>query len=272
MVKMDLHMHSTASDGTFSPAHMVRECKKRGIYYVSLTDHDTVAGVAEFLEEAKKRRIKAVSGVEFSTEHQKELHILGYGVDIQNAALLSELGRLAKSRESRVGRMVEKLQKAGCGISMELVTKYAGGNVLGRPHIAQVLVEKGCASSVNDAFLRYLTAGCPGFVPRESLSEDKVMTLIRGAGGQAVLAHPKSPGEEVLPLITRLKEKGLTGVEAFYPDHTDEECRELLMIARNLGLFVTQGSDSHGSLRSSTHVGREDRAKENIYEAAERLF
>lgn len=162
-MKIDLHMHSTASDGTDKPEEIVRQCAEQGLEYAVLTDHDTIAGVAAFATEAQKQGIKTVSGIEFSANSEKEMHILIYGADLQNAEFCALMTELAKRRSSRIAEMTQKLIDLGFGITHEQVWRFGGKRLCpGRPHIALALVEAGEAASVDEAFRKYLKVGLPG--------------------------------------------------------------------------------------------------------------
>ncbi len=272
-VLADLHIHSTASDGSFSPVQVAEICAKKGIQYAALTDHDTVLGVKDFLQAADRLHLKATTGVEFSVQYGGELHILAYRVDIDAPRFLSVLKDLGRRRADRAKRIVAKLQKAGMDISLAEVSAQVRGEVIGRPHIGRVLADKGYANSVSDAFTKYLNCGCPGFVERYSLTEQEAIHAIKNAGGLAVLAHPKLTfSTDFDALIQRLKNLGLDGIEAFYPLHTAEECTFFSRLGEKYGLFLTQGSDAHGDMRNTTYIGKEMRGKTHMEDAISRLF
>lgn len=272
-MRVDLHMHSTASDGTQTPAQMAQECQKAGLTHAALTDHDCITGVQEFLDEAKKLGICAIPGVEFSVEYPGELHILGYGVNLEQESFAKTCRMLAEHRESRAQRMAEKLCQAGYAISLDAIRSHAGGNLIGRPHIAAELVQKGYAADISDAFARFLNRGGTGFVERFRLKEEEAIALIHAAGGKAVWAHPKLAYAEDFPaMLNRLTAQGLDGIEAFYPLHTDEECAYFAQEGRKRGLLLSQGSDAHGTFRPSTFVGKERRGDEAVAPSAQILF
>lgn len=272
-MKADLHMHSTASDGTMTPSQMAEECQKAGLCYAALTDHDCVAGVEEFMARAEQLGIRAVSGVEFSVQYEGELHILGYGVDLGHSRFARECRVLAQRRETRVQEMAEKLCRAGYRISLERIRAHAGGDLIGRPHIAAALVEAGYARDIPDAFQRFLNRGGAGFVERYRLSEENAISLIHEAGGKAVWAHPKLALAQDFPaMLDRLVAEGLDGIEAFYPMHSDEECAYYMQQGRQRGLFISQGSDAHGTFRPSTFVGKEQRGDEELSDCLQILF
>lgn len=259
-MRVDLHMHSTASDGTLTPAQMARECKKAGLTHAALTDHDCIAGVEEFLQEARGLGVCAATGVELSVQYDGELHILGYGVDLGHARFAAACKMLAEKREIRAQEMAEKLCRAGYDIRLERIRAHAGGNLIGRPHIAAALVEGGYARDIPDAFRRFLNRGGAGFVERYRLPEQEAIALIHQAGGKAVWAHPRLAYAQDFPaMLDRLVAEGLDGIEAFYPLHSDAQCRYYMEEGLRRGLFLSQGSDAHGAFRPSTFVGKENR-------------
>ena len=261
-MKIDLHMHSTASDGTDAPQKVAQRCAQNELEYAVLTDHDTIAGSAVFQAEAQKLGIRTTTGVEFSANSEGELHILVYGADTQNAEFCALMAELAQKRNERVTKMTQRLMDCGCNISHDQVRRYAENGVPGRPHIALALVESGEAASVDEAFERYLKVGCLGYVPRRGVCEERILAVGRAAGGLPVLAHPKlTYAPDFDALIHRLKEEGLAGIEAFYPKHEDAECVCFCALAEKYGLFVTQGSDYHGVLHPSVYLGKEGRGQ-----------
>lgn len=272
-MRADLHMHSTASDGTQTPAEMARECKKAGLEYAALTDHDCITGVEEFLREARALGIRTLPGVEFSVQYEGELHILGYGVDLHHERFAAVCRVLAERRESRAQEMAEKLCRAGYPISLEKIRAHAGGNLIGRPHIAAALVEGGYAADVSGAFARFLNRGGAGFVERYRLGEEEAIALIHEAGGKAVWAHPLLAYAQDFPaMLDRLVAEGLDGIEAYYPAHSNEACEYFRQEGLKRGLLISQGSDAHGAFRPSTFVGKEQRGNLEISPCLQILF
>lgn len=273
-MKVDLHMHSAASDGTDAPEALAALCRAAGLTHAVLTDHDTMAGTADFLAAARVQGIRAVSGIEFSAEWEGELHILVYGADTADAALRQALCGLRQRREERMRRMVEQLRRAGVELSYDAVQRCADGASIGRPHLAQALCQAGYAASIAEAFAKYLTPGQAGYVPRQSLSVEEILAAAQAAGGLAVLAHPGlTQAEDYDALFARLKAGGLQGVEAFYPLHSDAACRAYYALAGKHGLFVTQGSDFHGTRREA-RLGMEQRGADTplLREGLRRIF
>lgn len=253
-MSVDLHSHTTASDGTFRPKRLVKRAVKNGVRVLAVTDHDTTSGLAEALEEAARWSIDIIHGIEINTEYRDhEAHILGYFIDVENAALQQRLAEVRDQRQTRVLRIIERLRAIDIDISEDDVGRFGKGDSLGRPHVAQALIAKRFASHMQDAFERFLGRDRPGYVPRESLSAAEAISLIRGAGGVPVIAHPGYlPSDEVLE---ELIAAGLGGIEAHYPSHTPAQRDRFVRIAQAHGLGVTGGSDFHGPQVKRTDVG-----------------
>ncbi|MBI2836458.1 MAG: PHP domain-containing protein [Chloroflexi bacterium] len=257
MSKVDLHVHSTASDGRLSPAEVIHEAARLGLTYIALADHDTVNGIEEALETARDYPgLTMIPGVEINTDVPKgEAHILGYCIGCQHSELLETLARLRDSREGRAQQMIAKLVKLGMPIEWERVREIAGTGSVGRPHIAQALLEKGYISTIREAFDKYLASGGPAHVEREKISPADAVHLVVRAGGLPVLAHPFTvPDPE--PLIVELKAHGLEGIEVHYNHYSDEERKKLGALARKYQLIATGGSDYHGiDMTNETPMG-----------------
>ena len=257
---IDLHMHSTCSDGTFSPSEVVRQVKAAGVTHMALTDHDTVAGLAEAREEAAGQGVAFLGGLEISAELQPgTMHILGYGFDEGSAHLLERLEYVRRARRERNPKIIANLNGLGFEIRLEEVAAKAGGEVLGRPHFAQVMLDKGYVESTQEAFDKYLAKGKPAYMDKERLSPGESVNVIRSAGGVAVLAHPLQlkarSDEEFEALIGGLVDAGLQGMECYYRNHTPEVTRNFLLLAKRFGLIPTGGSDFHGASRPHIHLG-----------------
>lgn len=226
------------------------EAAALGLRVLGLTDHDTVGGIAEAAAAADRVGIELVPGVELSTGGQdgtREIHLLGYFIDPTDSALLAGLDEYAQGRLDRLGRMARRLADLGVPISAERVRELAGPGTVGRPHVAQALIEAGHAADLRDAFDRFLGAGKPGFVPRPKVEPEDGIGLILGAGGVPVLAHPL--GEEDAELeatLRRLVPAGLRGLEVYYGEYDDEARARLAAVADRWGLIATGGSDYHG--------------------------
>lgn len=270
---IDLHMHSTASDGTDAPAVIIKKCAKLNLECSSITDHDTIDAQAEAAEAAKKYGIKYLTGVEFSVRHEGELHILGYGVDIFDSSFITELEALRESRLARVDLILGKLKELGIPISREDVVRNASGHTLGRPHVALALIEKGYAADFNEAFKKYLNEGGLCYVKRRKLDPAGAIDLIHAAGGMAVLAHPKFiRTSNIEGLIGEMQEMGLEGVEAYYPAHTDTEARRYENIAKSKGLLITAGSDYHGTMRVRSAIASERRKSKYLTASLQKIM
>ncbi len=242
---IDLHVHSSASDGALSPTEVVKESVAQGVWLLGVADHDTTDGIQEGLEAAREAGVTLIPGVELSVGAEAhEIHVLGYFVDTSDEALQAILHRLRGARDLRNERIVKRLCELGAPIGLERVREIAGDGSVGRPHIAKALVEAGHVTSEGEAFGRFLARGKPGYVGRERLSPADAAEAIRAAGGIPVLAHPGKLGSR--GKIEALIEMGMEGVEAFHSDHDDAHVRLLLSIAEERGLLVTGGTDSHG--------------------------
>jgi predicted metal-dependent phosphoesterase TrpH len=213
---------------------------------VALTDHDSAEGIDEALEAGKKLNIDVVPGVEINTEYEgKEIHMLGYYYDRSSSALEELFITLRKERIARMDRILSKLKNLNIQITRDDVMKEAGEGAIGRPHIARVLIKKGMAKDIREAFDKYLRKGAPAFVERFKLSPQDAIRFIREAKGVPVLAHPGLVGKDAI--IEELMPAGLMGIEAFHPDHAEEDRRRYAKLAADLGLIATGGSDFHGA-------------------------
>lgn len=256
---IDLHTHSTASDGSLSPRELIKHAREMGLKAIALTDHDTVAGISEAKRASMEAGIEFVPGIEISAQWEPgTMHILGYYLDCNDKHLNDTLKRLQKARKKRNLRLIEKLNKLGINISYQEVEKIARGQ-MGRLHISRILVEKGHASSINSAFRKYLAKGTPAYVPKTRLDPEKAIALIRKAKGVPVLAHPYTLGvsdtAEIEKLIQQLMDAGLQGIEIFYPEHSKEFEAFCIAMARKFNLLGTGGSDFHGKNKDEIKIG-----------------
>ena len=261
MGMMDLHTHTTHSDGSTSPTELVSLAAGNGARAVAVTDHDTVSGLAEGRQAADKAGVEFVNGVEISAEFSPgTMHILGYFINEEACDLQSKLLELKQARERRNPEIALKLRRLGFEVSYDEVAALAGNGVVGRPHFARVLVKKGYAASIQDAFDRFLAKGAPAYEEKLRLSPEQAISLIHRAGGVAVLAHPYQlklgSMEETEELVSRLSEIGLDGIEAIYSRHTPEQRRLYSEMARRIGLGTTGGSDFHGTYKPDIAVVR----------------
>ncbi|MCY2954050.1 MAG: PHP domain-containing protein [Planctomycetota bacterium] len=258
---VDLHVHSTASDGTFAPAEVARLAKASGLAGFALTDHDTVAGVAEAGEEAKRLGLEFLVGIEISVEYPRPgtLHMLGYGVDTASEALRELSVWQVESRNRRNPRIVQRLRELGVAITMEEVEAMAGSEVVGRPHVAEVLVRKGYVGSAKQAFDKYLGQGGSAYENRQRLPARRAMELIARSGGVAVLAHPVQLATEndaqLERVVKDLVDLGLGGIEVIHSDHSAELVEKYTKLAERFGLLKTGGSDFHGVNKKEIQLG-----------------
>lgn len=257
--RLDLHLHTTYSDGSLPPADVLALAQKAGVTALAITDHDMVDGLPEAFEAGARLGIEVIPGVEISSRYgNSELHILGYYLDWQNPILVERMACLRESRHKRNPLIIEKLQALGLDISYEEVKDLAGKGAVGRPHIARVLMEKGYVQSAKEAFDRYLADGKPAYVPRELPDPTVAIAWIREAKGVAVLAHPlwvKPKGEDFATLCGKLKAEGLGGIEVHYSTHSKQQTSDFLSVAKKLDLLITGGSDFHGVTKPDIEVG-----------------
>jgi len=247
MSRVDLHVHTTASDGKFTPAEIVCKAREAGLLYIGICDHDSIDGVAKAQEAVLKNPgLTVIEGVEINTDVPAgELHILGYYYDPDNLELIQTLERLRNCRIERAQKMINKLRKMGLKIDFLRVEELAGDGAIGRPHIAQAMLEKGYINSFREAFTKYITRGGPAYVERDKITPIEAIQLILRAGGIPVLAHPLA-FENFEAIIGDLKLGGLAGMEVYYNNYDPEQIKKLLQIAEQYDLIPTGGSDFHG--------------------------
>ena len=259
MNRIDLHLHTTHSDGSLSPTDVLRLAHKAGVTALAITDHDIVTGIPEAIAAGAELGIEIIPGVEISSRvGNSELHILGYCLQWQDPELNRRLAFLRESRHSRNPQIIERLRALGLDVTYEEVRALAGTDAVGRPHIARLLMDKHYVTSAKDAFDRYLAEGRPAYVARELPSPADAIAWIRAAGGVAVLAHPtwaKVSGESLNALLIALKAEGLGGIEVHYSSHTKRQTREYHDLAKRLDLLITGGSDFHGITKPDIEVG-----------------
>ena len=255
-MSLDLHVHSTFSDGTKSPAELVAMARERGLVALSITDHDTTEGTDEALAAGTRHGLEVVPGIEISVVHgESHLHLLGYYIDHRHRALQQLLSELQQDRRNRNTKIIETLQLLGAPITAEDVAVEAGCGETGRPHIARALMRKGLVSSIDEAFTRFLARGAPAYHSRRVLSAAEGIRLIQLAGGVSVLAHPATIDNslrKIPALVAELTACGLDGIEVYYPAHSRKNRKQLSSLASRYGLVVTGGSDYHGDIRPGT--------------------
>ncbi|MBN2017378.1 MAG: PHP domain-containing protein [Candidatus Cloacimonetes bacterium] len=255
-MKLDLHTHSTASDGTLTPQELVREAHRLKLEYLSLTDHDTIDGLS--LISDIPEGLHFINGVEISAEFPKTLHILGYGFDRNNEGLHQTLKELQDFRLNRNKKMIENMKALGFDITLDELEKEAGGVLIGRPHFANLFARKGYVSSYQEAFDKYLDKGKPLYLNKKRLHPKKAINLILDAGGIPVIAHPyqtKLDDQHLENLVAELNSYGLMGIEVYYSQHTPEQVTFYTHLAIKYGLLTTAGSDYHGSTKPNIHLG-----------------
>ncbi len=251
---VDLHVHTTASDGALSPSEVVRAGRNADLLALAITDHDTTAGLDEALRAADGGTMALLAGVELSVDEQSgsDVHVLGLLIDHHDAALAAALTGLREEREERAARMVAALAAAGHPIDLDSVREVARGGSMGRVHIARVLVGAGSVPSIDAAFRILIGRDAPFYSRKQTLDAVTAVATIHGAGGVAVLAHPGVSGE---PALTALIEAGLDGIEAFHAEHTAPDRERFAALAAYHGLLVTGGSDFHGPGVHSAPIG-----------------
>ena len=241
---VDLHIHTTASDGLLAPAEVVRVALEKGLSAIAITDHDTTDGLDEALAAARGHELEVIPGIELSAEQgSREVHILGYYVNHRDRDLQEKLKVLRRARRERARKMVGKLAGMGLPVSWERVLEIAGdSSAFGRPHVARALQEKGYVGSINEAFYKFIGLNGPAYVARYKLTPTQALEMIGAAGGLPVLAHPWRQEDVVI----RLAGCGLVGLEAYYPRYSHEEREELAKLGQRYGLIATGGTDFHG--------------------------
>ncbi len=257
MKKIDLHVHTTASDGTASPAEAVKLACETGLAAIAITDHDTASGYSEAAEAGSQYGVEVVPGIEISTKYGRAVHILGYYIDPTSEKLTPVLDWVVRDRDERNKKMAELMAADGLPVSYEEMHRHFGA-VIGRPHFAEVLVELGLAKDVRDAFDRYVEKGQKYYLPRNFLSIERSIEIICEAGGVAVLAHPfqyKLDDAGLRELIEHCMESGLRGMECRYSGYSKEQSDYLERLAGEYGLIKTGGSDFHGEVKKHISLG-----------------
>jgi predicted metal-dependent phosphoesterase TrpH len=267
-VSIDLHIHSTASDGTLTPQEIIARACELGLTAIAITDHDTVDGVHQILQNGPPRDIHFLTGVELSAAAppgfpcRGSLHLLGYGFRPDDQDLTCQLLKLQEARRNRNPQIIAKLQALGIDISMDELASPDTQRQTGRPHIAKLLEEKGVVSTFDEAFDRFLGHDGPAYVEKYRIESRHAVQLIRQAGGIPVLAHP-SLIHPIRPwtlesLLAELKSYGLQGLEVYYPEHSEAQTQQFLALARHYDLVVTGGTDFHGAIKPDVEMGYAD--------------
>ncbi len=260
MKRIDLHTHSLCSDGAQTPADVVRTAAEAGLAAIALSDHDCIAGAQEAMDTGKALGVEVIPAVELSAQSDTELHILGYFIDIHNKKLQDAMAYALQVRDERQEETCRKLNEQGFQITMDELREEAHGNpVLCRAHFAQIMVRKGYAESVKDAFSRYLSVGCYAYSNRQALTATEAVSLIREAGGIAVAAHLhliKKPDDELREYLKSLIPYGLDGIEGYYTDYTPDMETRYRAMAKELGLVISGGTDYHGANKPHITIGK----------------
>jgi 3',5'-nucleoside bisphosphate phosphatase len=250
---VDLHTHTTASDGTYAPRDLVAEAASRGVRVLAVTDHDSTEGLAEAIDEAERRRpLEIVPGIEINCDVEgAEIHVLGYLMDWQAEWFQDFCREQRRERRARIHRMVERLAAIGMPLDADEVFAIVKEGSAGRPHVAQVMVARGYVKTVREAFDKYLGSGKPGHVPRKKVTPEDAVRIIRKAGGVPVFAHPGLADRD--ELIPGLIAAGLMGIECYYTEHSAAQRASYLQICKDHDLVATGGSDFHGpKVRAAT--------------------
>jgi len=253
---IDLHCHTTASDGLMTPSDIIKKAAKKGIAVIAIADHDTVNGLDEAAQAAEKEGVCLIPAIELSVAFPKgDFHLLGYGIQYENQDFRDRLARLQSIREDRIRLIIDRLNLAGVKLTYRDVQLESSGSSLGKPHVARALVKNGYAMDVHTALKTYLKQGMPGYVPKEKLTPESAFDLIKSAGGLTVVAHPKSlNGEDPAEydrIIQMFVSHGIAGIEVYATLHGDQDVKMFNELAQRYDLIVTGGSDFHGDNRAN---------------------
>ncbi|MEI7812733.1 MAG: PHP domain-containing protein [Ignavibacteria bacterium] len=253
--KIDLHLHTTCSDGVYTPVQVVGMARAAGLDIISITDHDNLAGVKVAIEFGKQIGVEVIPGVEISIDiEDKEVHLLGYFIDIYNDEFQKYLSFFREERYNRACRIVKKLNKLGVALTIDSVMAKAKSGAVGRPHIAQVLIEAGYATSFYEVFDKYIGNCCPAFEHKIHVSPQSALKLISDAGGLSFIAHPGYLSENIL---TSLIQSGIDGIEVIHPSHKQNQVEHYRGIVNEYCLLASGGSDFHGGKRDDEqNLGR----------------
>ncbi len=257
---VDLHLHTTASDGVVKPSEIVKYAKSKGLQAIAITDHDTIEGLEEGLSEGERIGFEVIPGIEISADHSPgSMHLLGYFLGIHHPLLIEKLRFLQKARAERNPKIVEKLNRLGIKVTYEEVVEASGGGQVGRPHFAQVLLDKGYVKSFQEAFDRFLKKGAPAYTDKFRFKATEAIHFIIESGGVAAIAHPNTLGingtSELESLIRQLVKDGLKGIEVFYPEHSPSDVAQYKSLAEKYGLIMTGGTDYHGIEGNDLDIG-----------------
>lgn len=257
---IDLHIHTTESDGSLTPSQVVRYAKEKGLKAIAITDHDTIHGNEEAIKEGISAGVEVIPGVEISVDYSPgTMHMLGYFITTEDPILNEKLTLLQDSRADRNPKIIEKLNKLGLSLTYDEVVQVSGGGQVGRPHIAQILMKKGYTKSIKEAFDKYLGKGAPAYLDKFRLSAVEAITMITDAGGIPVLAHPFTlhlkSSDELDALLKKLVNQGLQGLEVYYSEHDERKTSSYRLLAKRYNLAITGGSDFHGKNMKGIDLG-----------------
>ncbi|OOB79177.1 MAG: hypothetical protein ATN34_02630 [Epulopiscium sp. Nele67-Bin002] len=256
MYPVDLHVHSTMSDGTFTPKELAFYAKAKGLVAIALTDHDTTAGVSECKKWGERVGLRVIAGTEFSASYNNvEVHILGYFLDIENQKLQQTITKIKKVRDERNVMMLERLKELGMEVSFDELN-VGDNNIITRANVARVIVDKGYVGSMDEAFNRYLGRGKPAYIGREFIDYTECIDVIHQAGGLASIAHPHIYKLNVEQFISDLAAAGLDGIESIYPEYSAQQEAKYLELCRAHNLFPSGGSDFHGDNKPGLDIGK----------------
>lgn len=275
---IDLHLHTTASDGEYNPKDVIKLAKENGVDTVAIADHDTVAGLEEAIEEGKKIGVEVISAVELNANVEKgKMHILGYYMDYKDAEFVKAMESLKKDREDRNNEFIDEFHKQNVNITLEQVKKYAIGSIIAKPHFARALYDNGYIKDIEEAYTNYFNVPPMKNIKRQSITPKQAIELIKNAGGISVIAHPvtlKLDDNELDEKIKELKKYGLDGMECYNNIHTKEDIAKLKEIANKNNMLITAGSDFHGPITTPGVIigrGKDDNIIADIPDMLEKM-
>ena len=264
-LRIDLHIHSTASDGSLTPAEIIDHAQKLNLAAIAITDHDSIDGSKEALQIAIPPSLHFLTGVEISAAHPPffpgsgSFHILGYDINLYNRDLNRVLRKLQEARKNRNPKILNKLKKLGFQLSLEEVDQEGGEGQLGRPHIAYAMLKKGFVASIDEAFDKYLGTQKAAYVDKDRIECEQAIKIIRAAGGIPVLAHPAllniGDNQQLDTLLQNLMKIGLAGIEVYYPEHSPQQIQQYTELAEKYNLLMTGGTDFHGAIMPEIKMG-----------------
>ena len=255
---IDLHTHSTCSDGSMSPRELVRHAASKGLAAIALSDHDSVSGVKDAMDEGKKVGVEVVPAIELSVQSETETHILGYYIDIDHPLLKEALDSVMDARNRRTLNTCQKLNDLGFNVTMEEAYSIAPSGLIGRAHFARIMMEKGYISSVKEGFDKWLGVGKPAYDGSQALTARQAVELIKNIGGYSYVAHPhliRISDDELRVFLTDLKKYGLCGIEGYYNEYTPEMQEKFQSMAKELGLKISGGTDFHAKMKPHIEIG-----------------